>query len=387
MEDNQREIHVCGLGAVTCLGASVSEIWSRLCRNQSGIGDVTMYDTSLARSSKAGQVRGEYAVNGHERMKEFSKQALRSAIQDSGLSAADINRKRSMLVIGTSLGHMFQNEEGPVMLDDYVQEVLEELGLEIPYIPVSSACSSGTDAIAIGADLIKYNGFEFVLCGGVDVLDVYKTMGHSSLKTLAASQCMPFSDLEFGTTLGEGAGFIALRPFSEMGEESGSYAVLDGYSNTTDTISVTNPDIKGGGAVRLIKQMCKSVDWEDICYINAHGSGTETNDQMEYHVYQELFAESRPFLSSTKGAFGHTLGATGAIEAIVTVLALNRQTAPPTVGCDKPDPCWMESNLVCGTSAKMEKGNLGLSVTYGFGGANAGLLFRNSGVLRREEKH
>ncbi|SFR57310.1 beta-ketoacyl-[acyl-carrier-protein] synthase family protein [Anaeromicropila populeti] len=371
-------ISISGMGVITCLGNTTEQIWDALSHNKSGIQEVDLYDVSEARSKMAGQIKEPYSKDGYNRMKEFSKIAIYNAIQDAGLTKKEINENKSILVIGTSLGHMFQNDSKAVMLDDYVPEVLKELDLKIPYISVSTACSSGTDAISMGADFLEFNEFEIVICGGVDVLDIYKTMGHSSLQTLAPSQCIPFSHMEHGTTLGEGAAFIVLQDKKHMTHDK--YGIqLIGRSNTTDTISVTNPDINGTGAIRLIQQTCGETGIESIGYINAHGSGTDTNDKMESNVYKQAFCNTKPCISSTKGAFGHTLGATGAIEAVVVILSLLYKEAPPNVGCEIPSKEWDGENLVLNQSKKYT-GN-GISVTYGFGGTNAALLFQGDKCL------
>jgi 3-oxoacyl-[acyl-carrier-protein] synthase II len=374
------EIVVGGIGLITCLGENIDHIWGELRNGASGIREITLFDTADARSAMGGEVLGKFPKDGFSRMKSFSKKAIYNAIIDSGLSVHDINNEKSVLVIGSSLGHLFQNELSPVELDNYIEELLVELNLNIPFISVSAACSSGGDSIAIGADLIEFQNYGLVICGGVDVLDVYKLMGHSSLQTLSATQCRPFSDVDYGTTLGEGAAFIILsdKATRKRAKFSKSYANLIGRSDTTDTVSVTNPDNTGYGAMRAIKQAIGKTGFSlnQISYINAHGSGTQTNDVMEWEVYKQLFSISSPFISSTKGAFGHTLGATGAIEAIVAILSIYKKEAPPNVGCIIPSKEWEGTGLVMGSFKKIDISPLvAISVTYGFGGANSCLVF------------
>ena len=375
---------VTGMSMLTCLGENIEDVWKAIRKGNSGITDITLFPTDALRSIRAGEIKDNYPVDGYNRMKAFAKAGILKAINDSGLSIEKINKTKSALIIGTSLGHIFDNEKKSVSLDDYVSELLNEIGLNIPYICVSSACSSGSDAIIIAGDLLKYKGFDLVICGGLDVLDIYKMKGHSSLRTLAVTQCKPFSKgAETGTTLGEGAAFLVLesKQFSD-GRQAEIYADFVASSNTTDTISVTAPDETGAGAIRLIKQAMNRSghNIEKISYVNAHGSGTAANDKMEAKIYKELLSSGNPAISSTKGIFGHTLGATGAIEVIMCIMAIIKKEAPPTSISEEVSEDWAGANVVLNKSLSLTDDKLvTVSVTYGFGGANACLVFDNSG--------
>lgn len=374
---------VTGISMVTCLGSDVNSVWDKICQAESGIGEISLFDTSNLRSSNAGQVQ-EYDTNyvGSARMKAFAQMAIINAIKDSGLSTEEINNRKSILIIGTSLGHIFENENGPVQIDDYIDDIQAELNLHIPYLSVSSACSSGTDAISIAADLIEYKDYEIVICGGVDILDIYKMQGHSSLRTLALDKCRPFTGTENkGTSLGEGAAFMVLESEDYcIKDNSERYAKLIASANTTDTESVTAPDETGEGAKRMIENALNraKINADDIDYINAHGSGTPLNDRMEANIYNSYF-KNDVVISSTKGAFGHSLGATGAIEAAISVMAIKNRQLPPTSGTEVMSKEWNNTKVLlnhCISPKKAE--NYSLSVTYGFGGANSCIIF--SGV-------
>lgn len=372
---------VTGLSLVSCLGSSIEETWEFLCSGKDGLSPITSFDTEQLRSSIGGEIKSIYSLTGKDRMLQLSKEAITNTINDSGLTITDINQAKSALVLGTSLGHIFENENSPTNIDDYIPDVLNEIGLTIPFLAISSACSSGSDAISIGCDLIQFQEFDIVICGGVDILDIYKMTGHSSLHTLSPTKCRPFSIDSDGTSLGEGAAFIILEaPKNIKRKNANYYASIIGRSNTTDTSSVTAPDENGLGAIRVIEQAINQTPFKasDISYINAHGSGTPTNDKMEAKVYEILFSDSQTPVSSTKSAFGHTLGATGAIEAIIAILALNKKTAPPTAGLKKCSAEWENKNLIIGEPLRIDGKNLiTASVTYGFGGANACLVFTN----------
>jgi len=376
-------VKVTGMSMLTCLGENIEDTWKNIREGNSGIDDITLFPTDTLRSIRGGEVKGDYPTDGYNRMKSFAKVGILKAIEDTGLTVEKINELKSAIIIGTSLGHIFDNEKGAVRLDDYVSELLQEIGLNIPYICVSSACSSGSDAIIIAGDLLEYKGFDLVICGGIDILDIYKMRGHSSLRTLAVTQCKPFSSGdETGTSLGEGAAFLVLETKKLSNERSAKvYANFSASSNTTDTISVTTPDETGAGAIRLIEQAMSRSEHNinDISYVNAHGSGTAANDKMEAKVYRERLSSGNPAISSTKGIFGHTLGATGAIEAIMCIMAIVKKEAPPTAICKEVSKDWENANVVLNKSLPLTDDKLiTVSVTYGFGGANACLVFNNN---------
>lgn len=378
-------VKVTGMSMLTCLGDNIEDVWEEIRDGNSGINDITLFPTDTLRSCRGGEVKGNYPSDGYNRMKSFAKIGILKAIKDTGLTIEKINELKSAIIIGTSLGHIFDNEKGAVQLDDYVNELVQEIGLQVPHICISSACSSGSDAIILAGDLLEYKGFDLVICGGLDILDIYKMRGHSSLRTLAVTQCKPFSSGdETGTSLGEGAAFLVLETNELSCERSARvYANLVASSNTTDTISVTTPDETGAGAIRLIEQAMSRSEHNvnDISYINAHGSGTAANDKMEAKVYREFLSIGNPAISSTKGIFGHTLGATGAIEAIMCIMAIVKKEAPPTAICEKVSKDWENANVVLNKSLPLADDLLvTVSVTYGFGGANACLVFDNLGV-------
>jgi 3-oxoacyl-[acyl-carrier-protein] synthase II len=311
-------------------------------------------------------------------MAAFGRKALLEALDHAGLSPSVLDPNKCALVIGTSLGHLFDNESGAVALDEFIPLLLEQSGMSIPYFMLSSACSSGSDSVAIGMDLIAFMGYDIVLCGGVDVLDRYKMSGHSSLQTQSPTACTPFSVDTDGTTLGEGAAFVVLESTTHAASRGVSpLARAVGRSCTTDTQSVTAPDETGGGAIRAISQALAQGGLEpaDVAYLNAHGSGTPTNDAMEAIVYDSLFRTYDTPISSTKAALGHTLGATGTMEAVISIQALLEAEAPPTAGLKETSAAWTGARAIQGHAEPIHKGGAVVSVTYGFGGANTCLVF------------
>jgi 3-oxoacyl-(acyl-carrier-protein) synthase len=384
----KRETVVTGIGLLSALGQDISESWSSLCQGERGLRPVTLFDTSRFRSSLGGEVVGDYPAVGKERMAAFGRKALVEALDQAGLTPSELDPKKCALVIGTSLGHLFDNEEGAVPLDEFIPQLLEQSGIQIPYFMLSTACSSGSDSVAIGMDLIAFMGYEMVLCGGVDVLDRYKMSGHSSLQTQSPTACTPFSVDTDGTTLGEGAAFVVLETAAHAaGRGIRPLARAVGRSCTTDTQSVTAPDETGRGAIRAITQALEQggLAPSDAAYLNAHGSGTPTNDAMEALVYDALFRQHDTPISATKAALGHTLGATGTMEAVLSIQALLKEEAPPTAGLKEIAAAWAGARVIQGAAAPIRKGGAAVSVTYGFGGANTALVFDSSSAEGEED--
>lgn len=371
---------VTGLSIVSCLGENPDEVWERLCKGDTGLLPIDLFDISRCRSSLGGEVRGDYPVRGFDRMVAFTVKGIELALREAGISLDYVRSVKSAIVLGTSLGHLFENQAGPVKLDEFMPEVLKRFNLNIPYLVVSTACSSGTDAIGNGCDLIEFMSYDLVITGGVDVLDIFKMLGHSSLRTLSPTRCKPYDIQSDGTSLGEGSAILVLENKSKAElRETHIFAHLVGRSSTTDTQSITAPDETGNGAIRVIVQALKQggLKPEDVNYLNSHGSGTPTNDAMEAKVYKHLFNKCGTPISSTKGAFGHTLGATGAMEALVAIMALDKCEAPPIANMENLMEEWREANIVSGSQPyKLMDTNVAVSVTYGFGGANASLVFK-----------
>jgi len=217
-----------------------------------------------------------------------------------------------------------------------------------------------------------------VIAVGVDILDRYKMAGHSSLSTMSPDQCRPFDVAGNGTILGEGAAAVVLEaPAYAEGRGAPQRGRLSGVASTTDTSGATSPDPEGGGATRVLVQALARAGRvaNDVAYVNAHGSGTPVNDAMEAKAFARVFQRGGPPVSSTKPAFGHTLGATGIIEAVVALEALRRKRVPPTVGLADIAPEADGLLLVQGTAIALPvDAPCAISVTYGFGGANTALV-------------
>ncbi len=225
----------------------------------------------------------------------------------------------------------------------------------------------------MGAELIRAGAARRAVCGGVDVLTLTKRLAHSSLGSMSPTLLRAFDLRHDGTLLGEGAGFLVL----EAASAGRPLAFLRGVGSANDAAGMTTPDATGLGARLALQRSLADAGLaaEDIDVLNAHGSGTPLNDATEAVAFRHVFGAvaRRPLVFATKGNFGHSLGATGALEAIAVLLALRTGRVPPIAGLAQPDP-QMDLPLAQGQAVACAA-RFGLSVTLGFGGFDTSLVF------------
>src|SRR5262249_30961450 len=270
------------------------------------------------------------------------------------------------LILGTSLGAYLEDDSSRISLCAWAREVGRVLGVPRPSLAISTACSSGSDALLVGAELIRAGVACCCVCGGVDILTWSKRVTHSALGTMSPTALRAFDLRHDGTLLGEGAAFLVLEA-PARGQEP--WAWLRGAGSANDASAMTAPDACGLGARYAIERSLADAGLApaSIGLINAHGSGTPLNDATERTAFQAGFTPpSRPLVFATKGNFGHSLGATGAIEAISLILALRHRQVPPIAGLEQPDPDFpfplaYSRALAC-------EARFGLSLTLGFVG-------------------
>ncbi|MFD1544101.1 beta-ketoacyl synthase N-terminal-like domain-containing protein [Nonomuraea guangzhouensis] len=279
-------------------------------------------------------------------------------------------------VLGTSFGAQLDDEDAD--LYQWAADVAAGVGLRLPPVAVSTACSSGSDALAVGAEVIRSGVAEVSVCGAADVVTPAKRLAHTVLGTMSPTRLRAFDRRADGTLLGEAAGFVVLeREESARARGAEPYAVLAGTGAANDGAGMTAPDPAGTG-VDLSVRRClaaSGLGLDDIAVINAHGSGTPVNDAAESGALSRLFAgcAAPPVVFATKGALGHTLGATGVLEAIAVVLALHYGTVPPVVGLEDV-PAGFPLPVPAGRPSGLRPG-AGLSLTLGFGGFITSLAF------------
>jgi 3-oxoacyl-[acyl-carrier-protein] synthase II len=362
-----KRITVTGMAWLTALGDDLESVWQALLAGQSGLRPVPF----------AGRIRNDLAApvaNGDSapaaRLVKMASQTIRRALASAGRAPEDPDVQ---LVLGTSLGAFLDDDESRDSLSGWAHAVARELGSVRQPIVVSTACSAGSDAIIVGAELIRAGAAKCCVCGGADVLTDSKRLAHSALSTMSPTFLRAFDVRHDGTLLGEGAGFMVLEAEPKDRE---SLAIFSGGGSANDATGMTVADMTGLSARYAMERSLADAGISPpmIGIINAHGSGTQMSDTTECRAFGDLFsADIRPLVFATKGNFGHTLGATGAIEAIAVILALRAGQAPPIPGLEQPLPEF-PLPLACGKSTEC-KARAGLSLTLGFGGFDTSLVF------------
>ncbi|MCP3803124.1 beta-ketoacyl-[acyl-carrier-protein] synthase family protein [Allokutzneria sp. A3M-2-11 16] len=338
-----RAVCVSGMAWHTALGTDLNDVWQRLLRGDTG-------DSTAS-------------ADATEQLVRLATLTAKAALRNAGIGV-------DLLVLGSSLGASLDGAAG----NTWTGEVAEALGVRQPPVSLSTACSSGSDAVLTAAALIRAGVADRVLCGGVDVLSEAKRLGHSALGTLSPTEIRPFDADRDGTVLGEGAGFLVLES-REAARARGAqvWGEVRGWGSSNDASGPTAPDRTGGAAVLAVRRALKKAGAraEDIAVINAHGTGTPSNDATEAACYTTLYGDgaAKPILFATKASFGHTLGATGAIEVIALLLALHHGKVPPLA---RTRSVMAELPLPVGPSPV--EGKLGFSLTLGFGGFNTCLV-------------
>jgi 3-oxoacyl-[acyl-carrier-protein] synthase II len=365
------DIVVSGMAWHTALGDALSGVWQRLLDGETGIAPTD--SCHKLRNLSAAAVRGDDSdrLSARERLDSLTRRTVAAALADARLDLPH-QAQRTLLVIGTSFGARLDDALAATEpLDRWVQDVADDFGLTS--VALSTACSSGSDAVLLGAELIRAGVADCCICGGADVLADSKRLAHTALGTMSATTLRSFDHRHDGTILGEGFAFLVLE--RRGGRALRPYAVLRGGGSANDAAGLTAPDKEGNGIRLAVERslLNSNLRLDDMGVVNAHASGTQTNDRIESAAYMKLFAASRPTIFATKGAFGHSLGATGALEAIALILALEHRVVPPIVGLETPMPGFTLP-LPTKRSSRINA-KFGLSVTIGFGGFNTSLVF------------
>ena len=371
------------MGAVSALGSGCAELWRAVAEGRDGLRPATRFDTTVFPSAIAGlwpawddRVEDEMAPGRDletmarrfpvvEMARVAADEAWAEAHVSERIGAGALDPRRIALVLGTCFGQGFR-------LFHEVTEALAGLGISGPRLTVSTACSSSTNAIGLGRDLLRAGRADVVLAGGADVVLREVFAGFCALGVVSPKKCAPFSEPP-GINLGEGAGFVVLeREDVKATDASGALARVLGYGLSSDGFHETTPDPTGAGIARAVRGALQDagVAAETIDYVNAHATGTESHDRAEWAAIQQALGGRAVAVSATKSFLGHAQGAAGVLELIVTVLALGRGLLPPTLRFDRPRPgCPVDP--IGGTRPRPATVRAALDVSAAFGGANA----------------
>ena len=408
-----KRVVVTGLGTVSPLGNDVASTWQGVIAGRSGVGPITYFDTTDYRTTIAAEARGfksevYFSPKDARRMDPFAQFAVvaaREALQDSGLTDdafANGLGERTAVIIGSGIGGMATvtdqiralDARGPgkvnpffipmILPESAASMVAIEHGLKGPNMAVTSACATSANAIGEAAQMIREGRVDVSLAGGAEaaVIEV-AVAGFCSLRALSTRNddpehaSRPFDRDRDGFVIGEGAGVLVLEELEHaLARGAVIHGELLGYGSTDDAYHITAPDPDGAGATACMRLALAAAGLapDEIDYINAHGTSTALNDATETQAIKRVFGAHayRMPISSTKSVTGHLLGAAGALEAILTIRALETGIVPPTMNLESPDPaCDLD---YVPNQARQVPIRRALSNSFGFGGHNVSLI-------------
>ena len=406
-----RRVVVTGLGMITPLGIGVEKTWEAICRGESGIGNITRFDASDFPTKIAGEVKdfnpSDYIDKKEiKKMDTFIHYALAGAIMavdDSGLKITDENADMVGVLVGAGLGGLPSIEK---YYDIYLKEGVRRIspffipmlianlasgqisirfGAKGPNSCVVTACATGTNAIGDAYKIIQRGDADVMIAGGTEsVITPLGIGGFCAARALSTRNdepkraSRPFDKNRDGFVMGEGSGILILEEMeSALKRGAKIYCEIVGYGMSADAFHITSPPPGGEGAVRCMKMALKSggISPTEVDYINAHATSTFA-DSLETQAIKTVFNEHayKLSVSSTKSMTGHLLGAAGGVEAIFSILAIERGTIPPTINYETKDPeC--DLDYVPNTARKSDV-NVAMSNSFGFGGTNATVIFK-----------
>jgi 3-oxoacyl-(acyl-carrier-protein) synthase len=360
---------VTGMAWTTPLGEGLDAVWRLLCAGAGGIAPVVSPHPVRTPLAATVPFPGYGTAPPEERQVELTVRTLAAAFADAGLAA---DNPAATLVLGTSYGGQLDAATRPAR--HWTRRAAHALGHTGTPLCVTTACSAGADSVVVAEALIRTGRAEVCVAGGADVLSEAKRLGHTALGTMSSTGLRAFDTGHDGMVLGEGAAFLVLEAEPHARARGARvHARLDGTGSANDAHGLTAPDPTGDSVVAAVRR-CPSAAG-GIALVCAHGTGTPANDEVETVSLNRLFADrgSPPVVFGTKGALGHSLGATGAIEAVATVLALRHRAVPPLAGTLTPVPA-LRLPTATGTAHPVGAG-AGLSLTLGFGGFHTCLCF------------
>lgn len=405
-----RRVVVTGMGAITPVGNDIDTMWANMLAGVNGVEKITSFDTSDLKVHLAGTVKNfepEKYIEKRELRKldiycQYAIAAAQQAVDDSGI-LGNINEERFGVYIGAGIGglHSFVNNvtalnEGgprkvspffiPMMIGNIATgNVAIRFKAKGVSLSVMSACATGTHSIGEAFHAIKDGYADAIIAGGTEAVIAPLTIaGFQNMKALSTNEdpetaSRPFDKNRDGFVMGEGAGMLVLEEYEHAkARDAKIYAEFAGYGNTCDAHHVTAPDPEGAGLARAIKIAMAEANTtdDDQLYINAHGTSTHLNDLTETMAFKSALGEKAydANISSTKSMTGHMLGATGAIEAIVSVLTLRDGMIPPTIHLNEQDE-ELDLNYTPNKAVKRDV-TVAASTNLGFGGHDACVVFK-----------
>lgn len=416
-----RRVVVTGMGLVTPLGVGVEPVWNALVASKSGLSTITKFDVSDLPCKVAGQVpRGtgaqdfnaDLVMEPKEQRKVdefilFAMGAAQEAIAQSGWKPETEEQQcRTGVMIGSGIGGLpmieksaiILHEQGPRRISPFFipaslinlasGQVSIKYGFKGPNHSVVTACSTGAHAIGDAARLIQFGDADVMIAGSAEAtISRLGIAGFAAARALSTSYndtpekaSRPWDQGRDGFVMGEGAGIVVLEEYEHAKARGATiYGEYAGYGLSGDAYHITSPADNGDGGFRSMQMALKhaGLNPSDIGYINAHGTSTPKGDEIELGAVKRLFGDAmkQASMSSTKSSIGHLLGGAGSVEAIFSIMAMNKSVVPPTLNLDNPSESCLGVDLVPHV-AKERKIKAVLSNSFGFGGTNASLVFK-----------
>jgi 3-oxoacyl-[acyl-carrier-protein] synthase II len=407
-----KRVVITGMGMISPLGFGVEKNWEAICQGRSGIGLITRFDATDFATKIAGEVKGfnpEDYIDKKEtkKMDIFIQYALASgmmAIQDSQLKIDESNADRVGVLVGAGMGglttiekyHSILLKHGPKRISPFFIPMLIVnlapgqmsiyFGARGPNSSVVTACATGNHSIGEASKIIQRGDADAMIAGGAEsVVTPLAVGGFCAMRALSTRNdepekaSRPFDKERDGFIIAEGAGVLILEDLEHaLKREAKIYAEIVGFGSNADAYHISAPSPNGIGAARCMEVAMKDakINYEEVDYVNAHGTSTPLNDISETMAMKTVFKDraKKIAVSSTKSMTGHLLGAAGGVEAIYSILAIKNGVIPPTVNYEIPDP---ECDLdYVPNTARESKVRVVMSNSFGFGGTNATLIFR-----------
>ena len=410
MNQQKRRVVVTGLGTINPLGNDVSTTWQKISQGQSGIDTITNFDASEYKTTFAGEVKGfdpkdhfdRKEVRRLSRMTQFAMFAAQQAIEDAKLSITATNKNRIGVVVGSGMGSLdpivdninVLNERGPyrvspffvpmMLADTPAATISIQHGIGGPNMSVATACATGNDAIGQAARVVQHGAADVMIAGGSEAcLMPLAFAGFSVMKALSTrndtpqTASRPFDQTRDGFVVSEGAAVVVLELLEHaLARGAHIYGEFLGYGASADSYHISMPAPDGSGAIAAMQAALTdaAVEPTAVNYISAHGTSTDLNDKSETAAVKAVFGEAAydvP-ISSTKSMHGHLLGASGSLEAIICLQAIQHNLLPPTLNYETPDPdCDLD---YVPNTARPAQVDVTMSNGFGLGGHNATLV-------------
>ncbi len=407
-------VYITGVGCITPLGNNVETLWNNIKNGACGIDFIKKIDASNLPVKIAAEVKDFHPeaygldktmIRHNDLYALYALSAAAQAMADSGLKVGeDVDPRRLGVAVGSGIGGIqtFQREHANMMQYGlrrisplFIPEMISNIAggniaitynAQGPNLPVVTACATGTHSVGEAYRLIHEGRADAVITGGAEAAVCEMAIGgFSNMKALTTSEdpmaaSLPFDSRRHGFVLGEGSGILILES-EELAKRRGAklYAEVCGYGNTCDAHHYTAPHPEGRGAAESMRLALEEAGFKagEKLYINAHGTGTPLNDKGETMAIKKALGEEearKAVISSTKSMHGHMLGATGAVELIISAMALKEGIIPPTIHLDEPDPeCDLDYTP---HTARQWQADIAISNTFGFGGQNSTVALR-----------